>query len=101
MDDPARSWILSPMDIESRARWVEYSIAKDEMFAHTDVAEAPWYVVNADSKKRARLNMITHLLSLVPYKDPTPVPPTLDPRPVANSYLRPPLEEQNFIPEVW
>ena len=89
------------MDVESRARWVEYSQAKDVMFAHTDTPEAPWYVVNADNKKRARLNIITHLLSLIPYHDLTPVPPELSSRPEPGAYQRPPLEDQNFVPEVW
>lgn len=100
MEDRTRSWKLSPMDIESRARWVEYSMAKDEMFAHTDTSEAPWYVVNADNKKRARLNVITHLLNLIPYKDLTPVPPELGPRPKPGAYQRPPIEDQTFVPEV-
>ncbi len=101
MDDPTRSWKLSPMDVESRSRWIEYSQAKDEMFKHTDIKQAPWYVVNADSKKRARLNCITHLLSQIDYKDLTPSPPELPPRPKAKGYLRPPLEDQNFVPEIW
>jgi len=101
MKDPTRSWKLSPMDVESRSRWVEYSRAKDAMFAHTDIAEAPWYVVKADVKKTARLNCISHLLSMVPYGDLTPTPPTLSPRPKAGAYRRPPLEEQKFIPELW
>ncbi len=65
LQDPTRRWKLSPMDVESRSRWVEYSRAKDEMFAHTDIEEAPWWVVEADSKKRARLNCINHLLSSI------------------------------------
>jgi len=101
MEDRTRSWKLSPMDVESRLRWVEYSMAKDVMFAHTDINEAPWYVVNADHKKRARLNVITHLLSLIPYRDLTPVPPELCPRPKPGAYKRPPRAEQNFVPEVW
>ena len=100
MKDRTRSWKLSPMDVESRARWVEYSMAKDVMFAHTDIPEAPWYVVNADNKKRARLNVISHLLSLIPYKDLTPVPPELGPRPEPGAYERPPIAEQTFVPEV-
>src|SRR3954447_19653230 len=71
IEDPTKRWKLSPMDLESRARWAEYSRAKDEMFAHTDIKQAPWYVVNADNKKRARLNVIHHLLSLIPYRDLT------------------------------
>ncbi len=89
------------MDIESRARWVEYSMAKDTMFMHTDIAEAPWYVVNGDNKKRARLNVITHLLSMIPYQDLTPKPPELKPRPEPGNYLRTPIDQQTFIKEVW
>ncbi len=101
MKDPTRSWKLSPMDVESRARWVEYSKAKDVMFAHTDIKQAPWYVVKADVKKCARLNCISHLVSLIPYKDLTPTPETLPPRPPAGAYLRPPLDDQTFVPELW
>lgn len=100
MKDRTRSWKLSPMDVESRERWVEYSMAKDEMFAHTDTPESPWYVVNADNKKRARLNTIAHLLSMIPYKDLTPVPPELGPRPKPDAYARPPIGEQNFVPDI-
>jgi polyphosphate kinase 2 len=98
--DPAKRWKLSPMDLESRSRWVEYSRAKDEMFAHTDIKQAPWYVVNADDKKCARLNVIRHLLSVVPYQDLTPPAlklPALDRR----KYARPPLSDQNFVPEYY
>jgi polyphosphate kinase 2 (PPK2 family) len=101
MEDITRSWKLSPMDIESRARWVEYSMAKDVMFAHTDIPEAPWYVVNGDNKKRARLNLINHLLGLIPYQDLTPTPPELKPRPTQGAYKRPPMAGQNFVEEVW
>jgi len=101
MEDRTRSWKLSPMDVESRSRWVEYSRAKDVMFAHTDIPEAPWYVVNADSKKRARLNLIAHLLSLIPYQDLSPVPPKLGPRPEPVAYERPPIGHQTFVPEIW
>ena len=80
LDDPTKRWKLSPMDLESRSRWVEYSRAKDEMFAYTDIKQSPWYVVNADNKKRARLNVIHHLLSLIPYEDLTPEPIVLPPR---------------------
>jgi polyphosphate kinase 2 len=69
LDDPTKHWKLSPMDLESRSRWVEYSRAKDEMFSHTDIKQAPWYVVEADDKRAARLNLLAHLLSLVPYQD--------------------------------
>jgi len=101
VDDPLRQWKLSPMDIESRSRWVEYSQAKDEMFKHTDIAQARWWVVQADNKKRAWLNCIAHLLSQIKYKDLTPQPASLPPRPPASGYVRPPFEEQNFVPEIW
>ncbi len=101
MKDPTRSWKLSPMDVESRSRWVAYSRAKDEMFAHTDIKQAPWYVVKADVKKAARLNCIHHLLSMIDYKDLTPTPDALPPRPEPEGYVRPPLSDQTFIPDVW
>ena len=101
LEDPTKRWKLSPMDLESRARWVEYSKAKDQMFAHTDIKQAPWYVVNADNKKRARLNLISHLLSLIPYQDLTPEPITLPPRQVDAGYVRPPMGDQTFVPEVY
>jgi len=101
IDDPRRRWKLSPMDLESRARWEEYSKAKDEMFRHTDIKQAPWYVVNADDKKRARLNVIHHLLSLIKYKDLTPKPLKLPPRKKSSGYVRPPISDQTFIPEVY
>ena len=101
IDDPTKRWKLSPMDLQSRARWVEYSRAKDEMFAHTDIKQAPWYVVNADNKKRARLNVISHLLSLFPYVDLTPEPIILPPREPDNGYMRPPISDQTFVPEVY
>ncbi|HKF85146.1 MAG TPA: polyphosphate kinase 2 [Candidatus Limnocylindrales bacterium] len=97
--DPRKRWKLSPMDVESRSRWVEYSRAKDEMFQHTDIPQAPWHVVSADDKRRARLNMISHLLSLVPYEDLTPESITLPPREPDRGYIRPPLDEQTFVPE--
>jgi polyphosphate kinase 2 len=99
--DPTKYWKLSPMDMEGRSRWVEYSKAKDKLFAYTDIKEAPWYVVNADNKKRARLNCIHHLLSRVPYQDLTPKPLELPPRPKARGYKRPPMSSQHFIPEVY
>lgn len=99
IDDPTKRWKLSPMDLESRSRWVEYSKAKDEMFAHTDIKQAPWYVVNADNKKKARLNCISHLLSIIPYKDLTPEPISLPPRQVDDGYIRPPMSDQTFVPE--
>lgn len=99
--DPTKRWKLSPMDLQSRTRWVEYSIAKDEMFRHTDIKQAPWYVVAGDDKKRARLNVIHHLLSLIPYEDLTPEPMVLPPREPDRGYVRPPMDEQTFIPEVY
>jgi len=99
--DRIRRWKLSPMDLESRARWVEYSIAKDIMFSHTDTKQAPWYVVQADQKKRARLNCISHLLSLIPYEDLTPEPIELPERRETKGYVRPPISDQNFVPEVF
>jgi len=101
MKNPTKRWKLSPMDLESRKHWVEYSRAKDEMFAHTDHKKAPWYVVKADSKDRARLNCISHLLSLVPYQDLTPEELVLPPRQRDDSYVRPPMSEQNFVPSVY
>ncbi len=101
LQDPTKRWKLSPMDLESRARWVEYSKAKDEMFAHTDIKQAPWYVVEADDKKRARLNCIRHLLSMIPYKDLTPEPIQLPPRQKKGGYVRSPMSDQTFVPEVY
>jgi len=99
-ENPIKRWKLSPMDLKSRELWVEYSKAKDTMFPHTDIPEAPWFVVNADNKKRARLNCISHLLSQIPYKDLTPEPIDLGERIIdKSSYERPDIEEQNFIPE--
>jgi polyphosphate kinase len=89
------------MDVQSRARWVEYSKAKDEMFAHTDIKQAPWYVVNADNKMCARLNCIRHLLTLIPYEDLTPEPIELPPRQREEGYVRPPITDQTFVPEIY
>ena len=100
--DPARRWKLSPMDLESRDRWAEYSQAKDNMFAHTNIPEAPWFTVEADDKKRARLNCISHFLSKIPYEDMTPEPLELSPRKSAPSdYVRSPLNEQFFVPRLY
>lgn len=99
LDDPTRRWKLSPMDMESRSRWVEYSRAKDEMFKYTDIKQAPWFVVNADNKKRARLNCISHFLTLIPYQDLTPEPMQLPPRQEDIGYVRPPITDQTFVPE--
>jgi len=99
LDDPTKRWKLSPMDVESRSRWIDYSKAKDEMFAHTDIKQAPWWVVRSDNKKRARLNVIHHLLSMVPYEDLTPEPIVLPARQTDTGYVRPPMADQTFIPE--
>ncbi|MEO5885944.1 MAG: polyphosphate kinase 2 [Candidatus Limnocylindrales bacterium] len=100
INDPTKRWKLSPMDLQSRSRWLDYSKAKDEMFAHCDIKQAPWYVVNADEKKRARLNCISHLLSLIPYEDVTPEHIELPPRQPDTGYVRPPLTDQSFVPEI-
>ena len=97
--DPTKRWKLSPVDIESRKRWVEYSKAKDEMFKYTDIKQAPWYVVNADDKRRARLNCMSHLLSLFPYEDVTPEKIEILPRQDKEGYVRTPISDQTFVPE--
>ena len=99
--DPKRRWKLSDMDLESRRRWVEYSKAKDDMFAHTDIKQAPWYVVDADDKKKARLNCISHLLSMIPYEEVELPTIELPDREDAFAYVRPPLADQTFVPEVY
>lgn len=101
MRNPMKRWKLSPMDIESRRHWVDYSMAKDVMFAHTDTKKSPWYVVNSDDKKRARLNCIAHLLSQVPYGDMVPVEVELPPRQSDTGYRRPRKSSQKFIPEIY
>ncbi len=101
IDDPTKRWKLSPMDLASREKWLEYSEAKDEMFKYTDLKNAVWYVVEADDKKRARLNCIHHLLSLILYEDLTPEPITLPPRRDRKAYVRPPITDQTFVPEVY
>jgi polyphosphate kinase len=99
LEDPMRQWKLSPMDLESITRWEDYSRAKDEMMVHTDIPEAPWYVVESESKKRARLNMMAHLLSTIPYVE-VPAPAlTLPPRPTSRGYERPPREETTYVPD--
>jgi len=100
MRDPTKRWKLSPMDLESRPRWDEYSRAKDDMFAVTDIAEVPWFVVDAEDKKCARLNVIRHLLSMIPYKDLTPEPLKLPPLD-KTKYVRPPIHQQHFIPKIY
>jgi len=98
LGDPTRRWKLSPMDLKSRERWLDYSKAKDAMFAHTDTRESPWWVVNADVKRHARLNCISHLLTMIPYEDLTPEPIKLPPRKDHGKYVRPPITDQTFVP---
>lgn len=99
--NPARRWKLSDMDLQSREKWVEFSKAKDEMFKHTDIKQAPWYTIEADDKRRARLNCIAHILSMFPYEDATPPPLKLSPRqPSDENYVRPPKSDQNIVPDV-
>jgi polyphosphate kinase 2 len=100
-DDPTRHWKLSPMDLESRARWVEFSKAKDQMFSYTDIKQAPWWVVDANDKRRARLNAITHLLSQIPYKDVKRPKIELPPRQKDRGYVRPPITDQTFVPKAY
>ncbi len=99
--NPAKRWKISPMDIESRTRWADYSKAKDTMFQYTDIKQAPWYVVEADDKKRARLNCIHHLLSIIPYKEVKYEKIVLPDKQSEESYMRPPLSDQTFVPEVY
>ena len=99
LEDPMRFWKLSPMDLESITRWEDYSRAKDEMMVHTDIPEAPWYVVESDVKRRARLNMMAHLLSTIPYVDVPPPPLALPPRPRSKGYERPPREHASYVPD--
>jgi polyphosphate kinase 2 len=100
MKKVTKRWKLSPMDLESRKHWADYSRAKDEMFAVTDTKQVPWYVVNAENKEAARLNVIRHLLSKFDYRDLTPEPLRLPPL-NKSKYVRPPIQEQNFIPEMY
>jgi polyphosphate kinase 2 (PPK2 family) len=99
--NPLKRWKLSGMDLKARERWVEFSQAKDAMFAATDTKQSPWYVVEADDKRRARLNCIHHLLSLIPYENLTPDPVELPPRGPDKGYVRPPMSDQTFVPEVY
>ncbi|VDN46801.1 Polyphosphate:ADP phosphotransferase [Petrocella atlantisensis] len=100
INDPTKRWKISPMDVESRKFWVEYSRAKDTMFAYTDIKQAPWYVVDADIKKHARINCISHLLSKIDYQDLTPEKIKLPERQEETNYIRPPFEEQTLVPDV-
>jgi polyphosphate kinase 2 len=99
IDTTTKRWKLSEMDLEARKKWVDYSKAKDRMFDYTDIKQAPWYVINADVKKHARLNCISHLLSQFDYEDLTPGPMELPPRQEDTGYIRPPFDEQTFVPE--
>ena len=99
MEDPMRRWKLSPMDLESITRWEEYSRAKDEMLIHTDIPESPWFVIEADDKRTARVNMISHLLSTIPYFAAARPPLSLPPRPKSSGYERPPRELNHYVPD--
>ncbi len=101
IEDPIRRWKISDMDLKSREKWVDYSVAKDEMFKYTDIKQAPWYVVEGDDKKRARLNVIAHLLSLIPYNELKAPELQLPSRQPDNDYIRPPMSDQTFVPELF
>jgi polyphosphate kinase 2 len=101
IQDPIRRWKISEVDLQSRKLWIDYSKAKDEMFAHTDIKQAPWYVVHGDDKRRARLNVIAHFLSLIPYQEVPEPHLALPDRQNNIKYVRPPLDDQNFVPEVF
>ncbi len=101
IDDRTKYWKLSPMDLKSREKWLDYSKAKDEMFKYTDTKQSPWYVVPADNKKRARLNCISHLLSLIPYEEIEQEKVVLPPRKKVEGYIRPPFSDQTFVPEIY
>ena len=101
ISDPVKRWKLSPVDVQGRSRWVDFSKAKDTLFAHTDIKQAPWYVVDADSKKAARLNCISHLLSLIPYETVPWEDVELPERQSGVGYVRPPITDQTFVPEVY
>jgi len=101
INDPSKRWKLSPMDLQSRARWIDYSIAKDDMFKYTDIKQAPWYVVDADDKKRARLNCTSHLLNMIPYDIIEHKKLELPDKQSNVGYIRPPMEDQTFVPEVY
>ena len=101
ISDPTRRWKLSGMDLESRRRWVDYSRAKDDMFRHTDIKQAPWYVVDSNDKRRARLNCISHLLSMISYKNVLPDELELPPMQEDDSYVRTPVGDQTFVPEAY
>ena len=98
IENPIKRWKISPMDLESRNRWVEFSEAKDNMFAYTDTKQSPWFVVEADDKRRARLNCISHLLSMIPYEEIPEKTFKLPPRKSDKNYVRPPKQEQTYVP---
>ena len=97
INEPTKRWKLSPMDLEARDKWAEYSMAKDVMFTHTDIPESPWCVIQADNKKQARLNCISHLLNSIPYQDLTPKKIKLSPRKSKSAYKRPPIDKQTIV----
>jgi polyphosphate kinase 2 (PPK2 family) len=99
LDDPMRRWKLSPMDLESITHWEDYSRAKDEMFVQTDIPESPWHVVESDDKRRARINMIAHLLSTIPYLDMPEPKLKLPHRPASTGYIRTPRDMQAYVPD--
>jgi polyphosphate kinase 2 len=99
LEDPMRQWKLSPMDLESITKWEEFSKAKDDMLVHTDIPEAPWYIVESEDKRRARLNMIAHLLSTIDYKPVERPRLVLPKRPKPAGYERPPRAQFNYVPD--
>lgn len=99
IDDPTKRWKLTPMDLASREKWIEYSKAKDEMFKFTDTKQSPWYVVPANDKKKARLNCISHLLSMIPYEELKHEKIILPPRKDGGGYVRSPFADQTFVPQ--
>ena len=101
IDDPRKRWKLSPMDLKARSHWVDYSKARDAMLAHTDTDIAPWWIVDANIKRHARLNTITHLLDQIPYQDLTPKKLKLPPRQKAKGYVPPDYSKAHFVPAVW
>ncbi|MFA9391977.1 MAG: polyphosphate kinase 2 [Prolixibacteraceae bacterium] len=101
INDPTKRWKFSDMDVISRTKWVDYSKAKDEMFGYTDTKQSPWFVVESDDKKKARLNCISHILSQIPYEDNVPQKMVLEERPHVGSYVRTPIEEQTFVPDLY
>lgn len=100
INDPTKRWKISPMDLESRTKWVDYSMAKDAMLAHTDIKQAPWYVVDANVKRHARINCISHFLSQFEYKEIKPPKIVLPPKQDDSAYIRPPITDQTFVPDV-